>query len=147
MWLRSFNQNVYSHSSTTLLRQLRLSKYTCLWENQIIGQSMSHPGTIGGAVPISTSGISYMVYMIITQTICTMTLLLAVIFEEKTQPPPSFDFWLTAPGKTSRACAERKIRIQSDRTYTCMNNATIIRIISVFQSDYEKSDPVWFQSD
>ena len=86
------------------IRQLQLFEYTCQWENRIIGQSMSHPGTIGGAVPISTSGnratsgwplyvtsnnklhrhsrktayekrdeaatlyISFMVYMIITQT-------------------------------------------------------------------------------
>ena len=33
-----------------------LSKYTCQWENQIICRSMSYPGTIGGAVPISTYG-------------------------------------------------------------------------------------------
>ena len=38
------------------IRQLQLSKYTCLWENRIIGWSMSYPGTLGGAVPISTSG-------------------------------------------------------------------------------------------
>ena len=38
------------------IRQLQLSEYTCRWENQIIGRSMSDPGMIGGAVPISTSG-------------------------------------------------------------------------------------------
>ena len=38
------------------IRQLQLSEYTCRWENRIIGRSMSYPGTIGGAVPISTSG-------------------------------------------------------------------------------------------
>ena len=37
------------------IRQLQLSEYTCRWENQIIGRSISYPGTIGGAVPISTS--------------------------------------------------------------------------------------------
>ena len=38
------------------IRQLQLSKYTCRWENRIIGPSMSYPGTLGGAVSISTSG-------------------------------------------------------------------------------------------
>ena len=38
------------------IRQLQLSEYTCWWENQIIGWNMSYPSTIGGAVPISTSG-------------------------------------------------------------------------------------------
>ena len=38
------------------VRQLQLSEYTCRWENHIIGWSVSYPGTIGGAVPISTSG-------------------------------------------------------------------------------------------
>ena len=101
------------------IRQLQLSEYTCRWENRIIGRSMSYPGTLGGAVPISTSGnratsgwplyvtsnntlprhsrkmaykerdkatslyISYMVYMIITQTRCTMALSLTVIPEER----------------------------------------------------------------
>ena len=99
--------------------QLQLSEYTCRGENRIIGQSMSYPGTIGGALLISTSGnrgtsswplyatsnnklpqhsrkmayeeqdeatslyISYMVYMIITQTRCTMALFLVVILEER----------------------------------------------------------------
>ena len=34
------------------IRQLQLSQYTCRWENWI----MSYPGTLGGAVPILTSG-------------------------------------------------------------------------------------------
>ena len=38
------------------VRQLQLSKYTCRWENRITGQSMPYPGTLVGAVPISTSG-------------------------------------------------------------------------------------------
>ena len=38
------------------IRQLQLSQYTCRWANRITGRSMSYPGTIGGAVPISTSG-------------------------------------------------------------------------------------------
>ena len=38
------------------IRQLQLSEYTCRWENGITGRSMSYPGTLGGAVPISTSG-------------------------------------------------------------------------------------------
>ena len=38
------------------IRQLQSSQYTCRWENQITGQSMSYPRTLGGAVPISTSG-------------------------------------------------------------------------------------------
>ena len=38
------------------IRQLQSSEYTCRWENQITGESMSYPGTLGGAVPISTSG-------------------------------------------------------------------------------------------
>ena len=102
-----------------LIKQLQASEYTCRWENLIIGQSMSYPGTIGGAVPISTSCnratsrwplyftsnnklplhsreavykerdeatslyILYMVYMIFTQTRCTMALLFAVISEER----------------------------------------------------------------
>ena len=50
----------YSHSSTMLLNQTT-DNYNCLSihageKNQITGQSMSYPGTIGGAVPISTSG-------------------------------------------------------------------------------------------
>ena len=104
------------------VRQLQLSEYTCWWENRIVLWSMSYPGTIGGAVPISTSGnraisswplyvtsnnklprhlrkmaykerdkatslyILYMVYMIITQTRCTMVLFLAVILEERRRP-------------------------------------------------------------
>ena len=36
--------------------QLQLSEYTCLWENQIIGWSVSYPRAIGGAVCISTTG-------------------------------------------------------------------------------------------
>ena len=35
--------------------QLQLSVYTWRWVNRFIGWSMSYPGTIGGAVPISTS--------------------------------------------------------------------------------------------
>ena len=35
--------------------QLQLSEYTWRCENRFIGRSMSCPGTIGGAVPISTS--------------------------------------------------------------------------------------------
>ena len=46
----------YSYSSTMLLRQLQLSEYTCLWENQIIGRSVSYSHTISGAVPILTRG-------------------------------------------------------------------------------------------
>ena len=38
------------------IRQLQLSEYTCQWENLITGRSMSYPGTIGGAILISTSG-------------------------------------------------------------------------------------------
>ena len=38
------------------IRQLQLSEYTCRWENRITGRSMSNPGMLGGAVPISTSG-------------------------------------------------------------------------------------------
>ena len=84
-------------------------------ENQIIGRSMSYPGTIVGAIPILTSGkrvfsgwplyitsnnklclgirkkmayeeqdeaTSLYISYIITQTRCTMVLLLAVISEE-----------------------------------------------------------------
>ena len=36
--------------------QLELSEYTWRWEHPLIGRNMSCPGTIGGAVPISTSG-------------------------------------------------------------------------------------------
>ena len=36
--------------------QLQLSAYKWRWVNRFIGQSVSCPGTIGGAVPISTSG-------------------------------------------------------------------------------------------
>ena len=39
-----------------LIGQLELYECTCWWENLIIGRSMSYPGTIGGAVPISTRG-------------------------------------------------------------------------------------------
>ena len=97
-------------------RQLQLSEYTCPWENWIIGRRISYPGTIGNR---NTSGwplyvtsnyklpqhlrkmayeerdeatslnISYMVYVIITQTRCTMALLLAVILEERRRRRPS----------------------------------------------------------
>ena len=101
------------------IRQLQFPEYTCRWENRIIGRSMSYPGMIGGAVPISTSDnratsswplyvtsnnklpwhsrkmsyekraeasslyISYKVYMIITQTRCTVALFLKVISKER----------------------------------------------------------------
>ena len=38
------------------IRQLQLSEYTCRWENWITSRCMSYPGTLGGAVPISTNG-------------------------------------------------------------------------------------------
>ena len=142
------------------IRQLQSSEYTCRWENQITGESMSYPGTLGGAVPISTSGnratsswplyvasnnklprhsrkmvyeewdkatslyISYMVYMIIIQTRCTMALLLSVILEESRnryrRPTTSGS---QKKVKKYWACAERKIQIQSDGMYTCRSNA------------------------
>ena len=133
------------------IRQLQLSESTFQWENQFIGRSMSYHSTIDGAVPISTSGnrassgwplyvtsnnelprhsikykewdeatslyITYMVYMIITQTRCTMAFLLAVILEESSP--------LRRPISCLLPREEHKIRIQSDRTYTCKSNATI----------------------
>ena len=57
--------------------------------------------------------ISYMVYMIITQTKCTIVLLLAVISKESRRH---------RPGKKSQACAERKNPIRSDGAYTCRSN-------------------------
>ena len=93
------------------IRQLQLSEYTCRWENRIIGRSMSYPGTIGGTslhhqqqqtLPrhsrkmayeerneATSLYISYMVYMIITHTRCTMALFLAVISEERHRRRPS----------------------------------------------------------
>ena len=96
------------------IKQLQWSKYMCQWENWITGRSMSYPVTLGGAVPISIIGnrapppadlftspaavrrarrssslyISYMVYMIITQTRCTMAFLL-ILVESRRRPSTS----------------------------------------------------------
>ena len=87
--------------------------------------------------------ISYMAYMIITQTRCIMALFLAVISEERRcRRRPS------APGSRPR---ERNLvpalNAKSDPIWwnvACRSNATINRIIQVFEFDYEKSDPVRF---
>ena len=71
---------------------------------------------------------SYMVNMIITQPRCTMTLLLAMISEERRATAAVRLLPAHSPGEKSRACAERKI--QSD-PYTCRSNVTINRIIWV----------------
>ena len=104
------------------------------------------PGTIGGAVPISTSGnrntsgwplyitsnnklprhsrktayeerdeapsvyISYMVYMIITQTRCTVELFLSFLRWFRRKDAAVLLLPAHGLGKKSRACAERKIR-------------------------------------
>ena len=94
------------------IRQLQLSEYTCQWENWITGWSMSYPGTIGGAVPISTSG----------NRATSSWPLLAVILEESRRRPSTSG---SRPRKKSRACAERKIR--SDLMERI--HATINRII------------------
>ena len=111
-WITAIIRLCYS------IRQLQLSKYTCQWENWIIGWSMSYPGMIGGAVVISTSdnratsswplyitsnnklclGIQnrwrtksfiFVHFVYGVQTRCTMALLLAVISGERRHCRPS----------------------------------------------------------
>ena len=111
---------------------------------------MPYPGTLGGAVPISTRGnkntsglplyvtsnnklprnsrkmaykerdkatslyISYMVYMIITQTRCTMALFLAVISEE--DAVTALLLQTHGPGKEILRLRRTQNLIQSDGT-------------------------------